>query len=210
MSQNFVDLMSTPCVQAAQLANGSRKLWSRVGSEHAADRLTDREIEFITSRDSFYLASMSESGWPYVQHRGGPKGFLAALDDQTLGFADFRGNRQYISLGNVAADDRVALILMDYPTQTRLKILAHMTERDLASDPDLAARLATPGYRGKPERAFVLRLQAFDWNCQQHIMPRFTPAQIETAVAPLRARLAALEAENATLKAAPESVQTPG
>jgi predicted pyridoxine 5'-phosphate oxidase superfamily flavin-nucleotide-binding protein len=158
-------------------------------------------VAFIAARDSFYMATVSENGWPYIQHRGGPPGFLKVLDEKTLGFADFRGNRQYISLGNIAADDRVSLILVDYPNRARLKILAHMAARDLAADPDLAARLTLPGYKGKPERAFLLHLENFDWNCPQHITPRFTMPEIETAVSPLRARLAALEAENQALRA---------
>jgi predicted pyridoxine 5'-phosphate oxidase superfamily flavin-nucleotide-binding protein len=142
----------------------------------------------------------SETGWPYVQHRGGPPGFLRVIDDKTLAFADFRGNRQYISLGNVAADDRACLILMDYPRRARLKIFAHVEVRALGADPEFGAALATPGYRGKAERAFVLHLEAFDWNCQQHITPRFTMAELAPTFADVRGRIAALEAENAALR----------
>jgi predicted pyridoxine 5'-phosphate oxidase superfamily flavin-nucleotide-binding protein len=201
MTYGFLDIASTPSVRAAQEANGSRELWQRFDGDRASDRFTENEIAFIEARDSFYLASVSESGWPYVQHRGGPTGFLKVLDETTLGFADFRGNRQYISLGNISADDRVALILMDYPNRTRLKILAHMEVRDLDAASDLASRLALPRYRGKPERAFLLHLETFDWNCAQHITPRFTAAEIETAVSPLHTRIAALEAENRALRA---------
>jgi uncharacterized protein len=201
MTYGFLDIASTPSVRAAQEANGSRELWQRFDGDRASDRFTENEIAFIEARDSFYLASVSESGWPYVQHRGGPTGFLKVLDETTLGFADFRGNRQYISLGNISADDRVALILMDYPNRTRLKILAHMEARELDAASDLASRLALPRYRGKPERAFLLHLETFDWNCPQHITPRFTAAEIETAVSPLRTRLAVLEAENRALRA---------
>ena len=201
MTYGFLDIASTPSVRAAQEANGSRKLWQRFDGDRASDRFTENEVAFIEARDSFYLASVLESGWPYVQHRGGPTGFLKVLDETTLGFADFRGNRQYISLGNISADDRVALILMDYPNRTRLKILAHMEARELDAASDLASRLAVPGYRGKPERAFLLHLETFDWNCPQHITPRFTMAEIETAISPLRTRIAALEAENRALRA---------
>jgi hypothetical protein len=128
-------------------------------------------------------------------------GFLKVLDNTTLAFADFRGNRQYISAGNVAADDRVALILIDYPNRTRLKILAHMEARDLAAEPELAERLGLSGYKAKPERAFLLHLEAFDWNCPQHITRRFTAAEVEEVLSPLRARIAALEAENQALRA---------
>jgi predicted pyridoxine 5'-phosphate oxidase superfamily flavin-nucleotide-binding protein len=201
MTYGFLDIAPTPSVRAAQEANGSRELWQRFDADRASDRFIENEIAFIEARDSFYLASVSESGWPYVQHRGGPTGFLKVLDETTLGFADFRGNRQYISLGNISADDRVALILMDYPNRTRLKILAHMEARELDAASDLASRLALPRYRGKPERAFLLHLETFDWNCPQHISPRFTAAEIETAVSPLHTRIAALEAENRALRA---------
>lgn len=201
MTGKFLELTATPGVRAAQVANGSRQLWERLAGDRAFDRFTDDAAAFIAARDSFYIATVSETGWPYVQHRGGPPGFLKVLDETTLGFADFRGNRQYISLGNIATGDRAALILMDYPSRARLKILAHMEARDLRIDPDLTARLALPGYQGKPERAFVLRLETFDWNCPQHITPRFTAAELETAVSPLRARIAALELENTALRA---------
>jgi predicted pyridoxine 5'-phosphate oxidase superfamily flavin-nucleotide-binding protein len=201
MAYGFLDTLSTTSVRAAQAANGSRSMFERFTGDRAFDRFTPEVGAFIAARDSFYIATISESGWPYVQHRGGPPGFLKLLDDKTLGFADFRGNRQYISLGNMTADDRVALILVDYPRRTRLKILAHAKMRDLASEPGLAARLALPGYKAMPERAFLLHLQSFDWNCPQHITPRFTAAEIETAMSPLRARIAALEAENQALRA---------
>ena len=201
MPYGFLDVLATPSVRAAQVANGSGGTWDDFPGHRAFDRFTDAEADFIAARDSFYMASVSQSGWPYVQHRGGPAGFLKMLDDKTLAFADFRGNRQYISLGNVAADDRVALILMDYPHRARLKVLAHMEERDLELDPELAGRLTLPGYKAKPERAFVLHLETFDWNCPQHITPRFTAAELSEAVAPLHARLEALEAENEALRA---------
>ncbi|MBR7618875.1 pyridoxamine 5'-phosphate oxidase family protein [Phenylobacterium sp. 20VBR1] len=201
MAYGFLDPLSTPSVQAAQTANGARKIWERFDGDRASERFTPSEAAFIGDRDSFYLASVSESGWPYVQHRGGPVGFLKVLDETTLGFADYRGNRQYISLGNTAADDRVSLILMDYPNQARLKILAHMEARDLAADPALADRLADPDYKGRPERGFVLTLEAFDWNCPQHITRRFTGPEIETVLTPLRRELAELETQNQALRA---------
>ncbi len=200
MAYTFLDTLTTPGVIAAQTAQGVRRIWE-MDHDRAFDRFGENEAAFIAARDSFYLASVSESGWPYVQHRGGPPGFLKVLDDRTLAFADFAGNRQYISLGNVGADDRVALILMDYPNRARLKILAHMQVRDLTTDPTLVERLLTPGYKGKVERAFVLTLEAFDWNCPQHITPRFTGAEIEPVVTALQTRIAALEAENEKLRA---------
>jgi predicted pyridoxine 5'-phosphate oxidase superfamily flavin-nucleotide-binding protein len=200
MPYKFLDIVATPSVQAAQAANGSRQMWEHFKGHRVFDRFTGNEVAFIEERDSFYMASVSESGWPYVQHRGGPPGFLKVLDDKTLAFPDFRGNLQYISLGNVAADDRVALIMVDYPNRARLKILAHMEVRDLAGGPELAARLALPGYKAKIERAFVLHLETFDWNCPQHITPRYTESDIAVAVASLTNRIAELEAENLALR----------
>lgn len=200
MSYGFLDIMATSGVKAAQLANGSREMWEGLSQDRTFNLFTENEAAFIAARDSFYMASVSESGWPYIQHRGGPAGFLKLLDDKTLGFADFRGNRQYISLGNIAADDRVALILVDYPRHARLKILAHMSAHDLKSEPKLAEQLVVPSYKARPERAFILRLEAFDWNCPQHITPRFTQGEVEAAVLPLQQRLAALEAENGELR----------
>ncbi len=200
MAYGFLDIAATPGVHAAQAANGSRRMWEEMDADRAFDRFTENEAAYIAARDSFYMATVSETGWPYVQHRGGPPGFLKMLDETTLGFADFRGNRQYISLGNLAANDRVALILVDYPNRARLKILAHMSAVDLAGDPALAERLALPGYKGRPERGFLLRLEAFDWNCPQHITPRYTAAELDVALSPLQARMAALEAENQGLR----------
>jgi predicted pyridoxine 5'-phosphate oxidase superfamily flavin-nucleotide-binding protein len=201
MAYGYLDRLMTPSVAAAQEANGSRQMWARFDADKPGDRFTEAEAAFIAARDSFYMATVSETGWPYVQHRGGPQGFLKLLDDRTLGLADFRGNRQYISLGNLAANDRACLILMDYPHRARLKIYAHAEARRLEEDPELAERLALPGYKGRPERALILRLEAFDWNCPQHITPRFIETEIAEAVAPLTARLQALEVENAALRA---------
>jgi uncharacterized protein len=199
MSYGFLDIAVTPSVQAAQRAMGSEEAWSDFRGHRKFDRFGPNEAAFIAARDTFYIASVSETGWPYVQHRGGPQGFLRQLDDRTLGFADFSGNRQYLSLGNIGADNRVSLILMDYPGRARLKIFAH-AEVASAADPALAERIATPGYRGHVERFILLHLDAFDWNCAQHIVQRFSGAEIVEAVAPLRERLIALEAENAVLR----------
>lgn len=198
MSYTFLDIASTPSVKAAQEANGSRDYFEIAGKERTFDRFTPAEAAFIAERDSFYMATVSETGWPYVQHRGGPKGFLQVLDGRTFACADFRGNRQYISVGNLGASNRVALILMDYPNRSRLKIFAHA---ELSTDPEILAKVAVPGYRAKVERALVFRLDAFDWNCPQHITPRFTMADIEEGVSALQQRIAVLEAENAALRA---------
>jgi predicted pyridoxine 5'-phosphate oxidase superfamily flavin-nucleotide-binding protein len=200
MTYRFLDIAGTPSVKAAQAANGSGNLWEKFKGNRTFDRLGEAEAQFVATRDSFYMATVSETGWPYVQHRGGPPGFLRVLDDKTLAFADFRGNRQYISLGNAAANDRVALILMDYPNRRRLKIYAHIEARDLGADAALGEKLALPGYKGKTERAFVLHVEAFDWNCPQHITPRFSETELAPALAPVRARLEQLEAENKVLR----------
>ncbi len=200
MPYGFLDIAATPSVKAAQAAAGSADLWADFRGDRAFDRFTEAEEAFIAARDSFYMASASETGWPYVQHRGGPPGFLKVLDATTLGFADYRGNRQYISLGNLLADDRVALILVDYPNRRRLKLYGRAEARGAADDPPLAERLAVPGGRGLAERSFLIRLASFDWNCPQHITPRFTEAKLAGALRPVREHVAALEAENAMLR----------
>ncbi|MCC7000482.1 MAG: pyridoxamine 5'-phosphate oxidase family protein [Deltaproteobacteria bacterium] len=171
----FHELAFTPAVQALQTKLGSRRAYQRVqddsGASDGPDRLGPDERAFIATRDSFYLASVGAGGWPYVQHRGGPPGFLRVLDEHTLGFADFRGNRQYISVGNLAGDDRVALIMVDYPHQVRLKLLAHAR---VTEDPALLGRLAVPGYDARVERGVILAVEGLDWNCPQHITPRYT------------------------------------
>jgi uncharacterized protein len=201
MTYGFLDIAATPAVRAAQEANGSGEYWANFHGDRVSDRFTAAEATFIAERDSFYMATVSESGWPYVQHRGGPPGFIRILDDRTLGVADFRGNRQYISTGNLASEDRAALILMDYPRRRRLKIYARVEIKDLAADPELAETLIEPGARAKVERGLLIRLTAFDWNCPQHITPRFSEAELAPALAPLRARLEALESENKALRA---------
>ena len=198
MPYGFLDIATTPSVRAAQRAMGSDRIYGAYKADRSFDRFTPDEVAFIAARDGFYMATVSETGWPYVQHRGGPRGFLKVLDETTLAFADYRGNRQYISVGNLAATSRAALILVDYAAGARLKIYAHVEA--VAMDNDLAALFADPDYSAKPERIFVLRLAAFDWNCPQHITPRFTKAEVTAAMTPLRDRLAALEAENEQLR----------
>jgi predicted pyridoxine 5'-phosphate oxidase superfamily flavin-nucleotide-binding protein len=201
MAYGFLDIAVTRSVAAAQAAMGADHLWRHFKGHREFDRFTPNEAAFIADRDSFYMASVSETGWPYVQHRGGPAGFLKVIDERTLAFADYRGNRQYISLGNVAADNRVSLILMDYAGRRRLKIYARVEVVALDADSELAEKVAMPEYKAKLERIMVLKLDAFDWNCPQHITPRFTETEIATAVQPLHQRLAALEAENEALRA---------
>jgi len=202
MTHRFLEIATTPAVKAAQEALGSRRSYARQeeGEPHN-HRLGEAEAGFIAARDSFYLASVSETGWPYLQHRGGPAGFLRVLDETTLGFADLRGNRQYLSLGNLTADDRLCLFLMDYGHRARLKIFGRARFHDLATEPELARRLIVPGYRAVPERGMTIKVEAFDWNCPQHITPRFSEAELVPALAPVRQRLEELEVENARLRA---------
>jgi predicted pyridoxine 5'-phosphate oxidase superfamily flavin-nucleotide-binding protein len=180
---------------------GAGKIWQDFKGNRQFDRFREEETAFIAERDSFYMATVSETGWPYVQHRGGPRGFLKLIDDRTLACADYRGNRQYISTGNLAADDRACLFLMDYVNRARLKIYAHVEVVELEREPALTTLVTVPGYKAKLERVFRMRLAAFDWNCPQHITPRFTEEQVAEAVKPLRDRVAELEAENAALRA---------
>jgi predicted pyridoxine 5'-phosphate oxidase superfamily flavin-nucleotide-binding protein len=200
MPYGFLDIAVTPSVRAAQAEIGADHIWQDFKGHREFDRFTDHEAVFIAERDSFYMASVSETGWPYIQHRGGPPGFLKMLDDRTLACADYRGNRQYISTGNFAADDRACLFLMDYPRRARLKIYAHVERIALDADPALERVVIDAAYKAKPERIFRLRLQAFDWNCSQHITPRFTEPEIAQAIGPLRDRLAQLELENTVLR----------
>src|SRR5580693_1089073 len=200
MPHGFLDIATTPSVTEAQRANGSVDYWSNFSGERTFDRFRDSEAAFIAARDSFYMATVSESGWPYVQHRGGPPGFIRMLDDKTLAIADYRGNRQYISVGNLATGGRAALIMVDYPNRRRLKIYAHVEVKNLADNPELAAAVATPGYKAKPERVLLFHLDAFDWNCPPHITPRFSEAELAEALAPVREKLMAREAENRALR----------
>jgi predicted pyridoxine 5'-phosphate oxidase superfamily flavin-nucleotide-binding protein len=193
MGHRFAEIAFTPNVKKAQEINGSRRSYARLDkSEVHHDVLGPREATFIAERDSFYMATVSETGWPYIQHRGGAPGFVRVLDQKTIGFADFRGNRQYISVGNLETNDRVSMILMDYPNRARLKILGRARLVGL-DEQDILTRLSLPDYRAVVERGFLITVEAFDWNCPQHITPRFTPAEIEKAVAPLHQRIAELE-----------------
>jgi hypothetical protein len=198
----FASIAFTPAVKAVQERMGSRKAYARVEPPRdEPDVLGPDEEAFLAARDSFYMASISENGWPYIQHRGGPKGFVRVLDQHTLGFADYRGNRQYISVGNLSKDDRVALIFMDYPGRGRLKVFAHAALVTQADSPDTLAKLTVPGYQAHIERGILLKVEGFDWNCSQHITPRFTEGEVRESVAPLLARIEALEMENAKLRA---------
>jgi predicted pyridoxine 5'-phosphate oxidase superfamily flavin-nucleotide-binding protein len=195
MGHKFAELAFTDTVKQLQEADGSRKSYTRMeAGEDSNNVLTDREEAFIDARDSFYMATVSETGWPYVQHRGGPAGFVRVIDEKSLGFPDFSGNRQFVSTGNLKVDDRVSLFFMDYPNRAGLKLLGRVKTSE---DPEILESLALEGYSAKIERAFLIEVAAFDWNCPQHITPRFTAEDVESAVAPLQARIAELEAAQA-------------
>jgi predicted pyridoxine 5'-phosphate oxidase superfamily flavin-nucleotide-binding protein len=205
MGRRFAELAFTPLVKEHQRKHGSRTLYERVEqSSNLGDRLGPQEQEFVRERDGFYMASVSETGWPYIQYRGGPSGFLHVLDDATLGFADLRGNTQYISVGNLQHDDRVALFFMDYASQSRLKILGlvKIHEGDAEAQKWIET-LRMPGEKSPVERALLIHVEAFDWNCPQHITPRYTEAELAKTLEPMRRRLADLEAENKRLRATP-------
>jgi predicted pyridoxine 5'-phosphate oxidase superfamily flavin-nucleotide-binding protein len=206
VAHDFGSLVFTPVVKALQEKYGSRRHYARMESGAAArDRLGPEESAFIAERDTLYMATVGANGWPYVQHRGGPKGFLKVIDDQTIAFADFGGNKQFISTGNLTTDNRVALIMVDYPHQARLKILGRA--EILTGDParEWIERLRDPAYKAVIERVYVIRIEAFDWNCPQHITPRFTAEQAKEALAPLERRLAELELENKKLREGAQS-----
>lgn len=194
MSEHASDIAFTPAVKAMQERLGSRAMYARLGESAGwDDRITPRRAAFIRERDSFYIATASADGRPYIQHRGGPKGFLKILDERTLGFADYSGNRQYISAGNLSENDRACLFLMDYPNRGRLKIWGRAEV--VEGDDELTAKVADPDYAAKVERVFVFHVEVCDGNCPQHITPRFTEAEIGENVDQLRARIRELEAQ---------------
>jgi uncharacterized protein len=196
MAYTFGSLVFTPVIKALQERYKSRRQYAkREASGFAPDGLGPSETEFLAECDSFYMASIGETGWPYIQHRGGPKGFLKVIDGHAIAFADFTGNKQYISTGNLMTNDRVALILVDYPRQARLKILGHAKIVEGPDAKDWVKKVSDPAYDAAVERVFVIHVEAFDWNCQQHITPRFTEEQIREALAPIEERMRTLEQE---------------
>lgn len=202
MSRAYSDIAFTPAVRAVQTRMGSRSSYEPLDhTDDRRNRLGAAETAFIEARDGFYQATVSESGWPYVQFRGGPAGFLKVLDAGTIGYADFRGNVQYISVGNLEGNDRISIILMDYANRRRLKILGRVRLVDEGDDPQLVARLELAHYRARVERAVVIDVQGYDWNCPQHITPRFTNAEVQEMVSPLHAEIAQLMAEKRDLGA---------
>ncbi len=194
MAAKFMQQMLTPEVLAAQDRYFGKH--QNAGEAPERDELTADEAAFIAARDSFYMATTNRDGWPYIQHRGGPKGFLKVLGPNRLGFADFKGNRQMMTTGHLDSSDRVALFLMDYPKRERLKILGHARVLDARENSALADELApAPELRSKIERIFLVEVVSYDWNCPQYITPRFTAAEVESAVSVLKARIAELEAQ---------------
>lgn len=191
----FFELAFTEKVTAAQLANGIDHYAKRATQDSPPDRLGPSEQHFIRTRDSFFMATVSETGWPYVQHRGGPVGFVKVLDETRFAIPDYRGNRQYVSLGNLASDDRAALFMVDYPQRARLKLLTRVAAVSVDDDPALLEQVTEPEYRAKIERILVFTVEALDWNCPQHITPRFTEAEIQAAIAPINNQLEAMRAE---------------
>lgn len=199
MPESTSDLAFTPAVKALQERHGSRAAYARLEARGGwSARISDELAGFVTERDSFYLATANAAGQPYIQHRGGPPGFLHVLDERTLAFADYRGNRQYITAGNLAENPRAFIFLMDYAHRQRIKIWGNA--RVVDDDPALLAKLMPAGYAAKPERAIVFTVEAWDANCPQHI-PQLVPAvDVERRVAALNARIAALEAQVAALR----------
>ncbi len=200
MAKNFGAIAYSTAVKQMQEKLGSRASYARVERDTYIDGLTENEVDFIAQRDSFYMASIGEKGFPYIQHRGGPKGVLKVLDSKRLGFIDFKGNMQYITVGNMATNNNVALILVDYPARARLKIFAKASIIELKDDLSLLELLDLNKYKFRPERMMVLDIEAYDWNCPQHITPRYTAEEIEQVFAPQKEYVLKLEAEVKALK----------
>lgn len=207
MTENFTELAFTESVKAQQEKYGTRTAYSRMerGGEFR-NKLTWQEQGYISERDSFYLASSGANGWPYMQFRGGPKGFLKVIDENTLAYADFRGNGQYISTGNFQDNQKTMLFLMDYPNKRRLKIWATAEVLDPADQPELTKQLVMPGYDAIVERIIIFKVEAFDWNCPQHITPRFTEEEVKASQQKLTARIAELEKDNQELRGSVNSI----
>lgn len=202
MVRAFTKFAFTEAVKKMQKEQGSTGVVASLllDQTEAFDRFTRNEAEFISFRDGFYQATVSESGWPYVQFRGGPQGFLKVVDEVTLAYADYSGNRQYMSDGNLKENDRIALILMDYANQRRLKIWGRVELIEKKDDPDLIQRIHVPGYRALPERVVKIALEAFDWNCPRHITPRFTQEEYQPVLVTLQKEILQLKEENERLK----------
>lgn len=199
----YAHLAFTENVRSVQRERGSAEAMERLlgGNPDELDRIGDDEAAFITERDGFYLASVTADGWPYLQYRGGPAGFVHVLDAGTLAYMEVRGNRQYITTGNLRGDDRVSLFFMDYAHRIRLKVMARAQTLDAAQETELTERLTDVRTDGRPEQLMVMRVEGTAWNCSKHITPRFSEAELAEALRPIRRQLAALSAENANLRA---------
>jgi predicted pyridoxine 5'-phosphate oxidase superfamily flavin-nucleotide-binding protein len=180
MAKHFMEFAFTDSVKKVQEEYGTRAPYQKMEEKiEFRNNLTWQEKSYIKGRDGFYISSVGENGWPYMQFRGGPKGFLKSIDEDTLAFADFRGNGQYISTGNFNSTKKTMLFFMDYANQQRLKIWAETEVLHAADHPELLEKAVMPGYEATVERIFVFKVQAFDWNCPQHITPRYTKEEIE-------------------------------
>jgi hypothetical protein len=198
MATKYLDLMFTDAVCRAQTRYYGHA--GKIAGAPERDPMSQAEAEFIAARDSFYLGSISESGWPYIQHRGGSPGFLRVIDETTLAYADYKGNRQLLTTGNVSVNDRVALFLMDYKNRERLKILGHARVEDARAYPELVAQLADPKMQSAVERLVFIDVVSFDWNCPKYITPRYSAEEVEAHVEPFKQRIAELEAQLLAVK----------
>lgn len=196
MAHKFAELAFTPAVRQVQTEQGSRRAYAPMddGEFDYNNLIGPDEAAFIESRDSVYMATTSETGWPYIQHRGGPAGFIKVLNERQLGFLDYRGNRQYVSVGNLQGSDKVSMFFMDYPRKARLKLLGHarIVSNEEAAELGL---IISDGYRARSERAFVIDVAGFDWNCPQHITERYTALELRPVIEELQARIDELEAQ---------------
>jgi predicted pyridoxine 5'-phosphate oxidase superfamily flavin-nucleotide-binding protein len=200
MAKNFAEIAFTDYVKKLQEQHGSRRGYERMEKFNNVDGLNVNEVTFIQNRDSFYLASIGVTEFPYVQHRGGPKGFLKVLDSKRIGFIDFVGNKQYVSVGNMATNNNVSLIMIDYPSKTRLKIFAKAEVVELKDNLELYDLLQLEDYKFRPERMLIFHIEAYDWNCPQHIIPRYTINEINDAFLPQQEYIKSLEKEIKKLK----------
>jgi uncharacterized protein len=204
MTDHYLEIATDDAVKALQERWGSRSAYSRLESGPLTNnQLGPEEIAFIEAQDSFFLASLNDTGWPYIQHRGGPPGFLKVLENNQVGFPDFKGNRQYLSFGNILKNPRVSLFLIDYPARARLKIFGHAKLVEGESLPDPLRKIENEPGASPIERGIIIQVEAFHWNCPKYIVPRFTEEQVRTAVAPLVKRIHDLEAELARLSTKP-------
>ncbi len=205
--KSYGEIAFSDASKELQQAYGSRRVYAQVEKQQVTGGLSENEKMFISHQDHFYMATNGSNGYPYIQHRGGPQGFVKVLDDNTIAFVDFSGNKQYVTTGNLATDNHVAMIMISYPHRARLKLYAKARVVELDDAPELFDEIDPHDYKHKPERMFVLDIQAYDWNCPQHITPRYTTDEIEQAFAPQRLKMAELEEDNQRLRAELENLK---